>query len=491
MKIYGQGLSGRLEKSDNLFLAALCLFSAIILFAYCWQPGFLDDDSVAYAQTARLVAGSNQWLNIYDPTYGGPFYYHFPLVIWISALIFKAFGVSVISASIFSLLSGLAAVIAIFYFGKLIHNRWAGFFASSVFLLINFTPRLARQCRMDMPLALFVILSLYFFLKAAQGKKINYLLSGIFTCLAIFTKDVFGLAPLSIGAVFLALNRRFKEFFNPYFILSLVLSFGPVIFWVWLEYHLYGQTTFDKWLNWNFLHLLKSPAFKTPAYYYPLEILKRFFYFCPLFVYGGYLALRRFFNKESPAPLLVLIWAIFIPLAFSFGRQKLHYFIYSAYPAAALLAGLALEKIVRDHIKLRAFYFLVFLISAFGLVQICTPLRFGKVYFAQTIKLVPFIDNILERCSDYNFYTFSQDETALLFYSKKLEKTTHLKDNSELAVKLNEKASSNARFCFLERPAFDSVKAQISQPWQVLLEYKDKLLITDRPCQVLPLVLSD
>jgi len=491
VKIYDRELFSGFEKSDFLFLAALCLFSAIILFAFCWQPGFLDDDSVAYAQTARLVAQTNQWLNIYDPSYGGPFYYHFPLVIWISALIFKAFGVNVISASIFSLLSGLAAVIAIFYFGKLIKNRWVGFFSSSVFLLINFTPRLARQCRMDMPLALFVILSLYFFAKAQQGKKTNYLLFGIFTSLAIMTKDVFGLAPLAIASIFLLFSRNKREFLNPYFLLSLVLAFIPVVSWIILEQRLSGEAMFNKWLNWNFLHLLKSPAFNIPAYYYPLEILKRFFYFVPFFVYGGYLAIKKFLKKDSEAPLLILIWALFIPFVFSFGRQKLHYFIYSAYPAAALLAGLALEKIIRDSAKPKAFFLLVFLISAFGLLELCTPLRFARVYFAQTIKLVPLIDTILEKCGEYDFYTFSQDETALLFYSKKLKNTIRLKGKEELVASLNDRAADKQRFCFLDKPSFYAIKPQLHPSWQVVLEHKDKLLITDRLTQALPLVLSD
>lgn len=475
------GIPYKRNITDAFLLASLILFTLIIVFFNCTQPGYLDDDSVAYAQTAKLVADSNRWLAFDDPTYGGKFYYHFPLVIWVSALIFKAFGVSVITASIFSLVSCLGCVISLFFFGKLIKDKWVGFFAATVFLLINFTPRLARQCRMDMPLTFFIILSMYFFSKAVMGRKINYLLFGLFTGLAIMAKDIFGLAPLAIGVIFLLITRKSREFLNPYFLLSLILAFVPVVSWIILEQHLCGETIFSKWLNWNFLHLLKSPAFNTPPYYYPLEIIKKYFYFLPLVIYGAYLSVRKFLHRESPVPLLILIWLIFIPLAFSFGRQKLHYFIYSMYPAFGLLCGLALEELLSERMRLRVFYILIFCICAFGAVELFTPLKITKTYFLDTVAIAPVIDNILEGAREYDFYTFSgQDDTALIFYSKRLKKTTRLKDNPQLIAKLNEKNSLRRRFCLFNKQDFQLVKPALTKEWHIILKHNDKILIADR-----------
>lgn len=482
---------GNLEISSVVFLLILCLFTFIIAFAYCWQPGWLDDDALSYAQTSRLIADSNQWLSFNDPSYGGKFYYHFPLVIWVNALIFKVFGVSVISAAIFSLISCLGCVIGLFFFGKLIKNKWVGFFAATVFLLINFTPRFARQSRMDMPVTFFIILSMYFFSKALGERKINYLLYGLFAGLAIMAKDIFGFAPLAIAVAFLLFSLKLKEFLNSYFLLSLVLAFAPLVSWIMLEQYLYGETIFSKWFSWNFLHVLKSPGYTTPAYYYPLEILKRFFYFVPFFIYGAYLAVKRFLARESELPLLILIWALIIPAAFSFGRLKLHYFIYSMYPAFALLCALAIERILKERTRLKVFYLLIFMIAAFGLLELSSPVRVGKVYFRKTVRLAPFIDNILDKAPAYEFYsTVGQDDTALMFYSKKLKKITSLADDQILA-RLNERNSQAAGFCLLDRQHYEPAKAGLSKKWSVLLEYKDTLLITDRPTQVLPITIPD
>jgi 4-amino-4-deoxy-L-arabinose transferase-like glycosyltransferase len=469
-----------LAVTDKGFLAALLLFTFIIVFAFCWQPGYLDDDSLAYAQTASLMSATGQWLNFPDPSYGGPFYYHFPLVIWVTALIFKLFGVSVISATIFSLLSCLLAVIALFYFGKLLKDSWTGFFSACVFLLINFTPRLARQCRMDMPLTLFLILSIYFFAKAYQGKKINYLLFGLFAGLTIMAKDVFGLSSPAIAIIFLLARRRFKELINPYFALSLLLVFVPVLTWIALEQKLYAETMFSKWWRWNFLNLLAGKHFQVPFYYYPLEIFKKYFYFIPFFIYGAGLGLKQLRRCQAELPLLVLIWAIFIPLAFSFGRQKLHYFIYSMYPAFALLSGLALEYLCRQCSKEKLFKIMVASLIIFGLIRIFIPFSLTKAYFMDVVKITPAIDKILVKPKLFEFYTFNQDDSALIFYSKELENTKRIKSEAELENKLKFPALTIRRFFLFNQADFDRLPQDIKERYFTLLQVNGKIVLGDK-----------
>ncbi|MEW6008630.1 MAG: glycosyltransferase family 39 protein [Candidatus Omnitrophota bacterium] len=478
--------------NDKNFLIFIFCLTLILVFAFSWQPGYLDDDSIMYARVAKEVAISNQWLCFNDPSYGGPFYYHFPLLIWVSAIAFKIFGENVISASIFSLVSCLGAVIAIFYFGKLIKNSWVGVFASAVFLLINFTLRLAVQCRMDMPVTLFIILSLYFFLKGLEIERINYLLFGLFTGIAIMTKDVNGLAPLPIAFIYLVITKKFKEIINPYFLLAIVLAFLPVITWILLETHFYGysNTIFNKWLHWNFLHLLSSKHFKAPFYYYPREIIKRFPYFAPFFVYGAYLAIRKVFKKESNNSLLVVVWFIFIPLAFSFGRQKIHYFIYSMYPAAALLSGIAIDNLCNEEKKEKIFKILIILLVLFGLFRLCFPVRYGKRFFTDIVAIAPIVDSILAKAEDFEFITYNQDDSALVFYSKQLENTQRIKDFDSLKFKLQQESQNKKRFCFLNSSDFENLEAAIKVRWHVLLKFDDKILIADKLQENLPIEIS-
>ncbi|MBU2540371.1 MAG: glycosyltransferase family 39 protein [Candidatus Omnitrophica bacterium] len=465
---------------DSLFLILLIGMTFIIVFAFCWQPGYLDGDSLGYAQTAKWVADSGRWLAIKDSSWGGQFYYHFPLAIWVSALSFKIFGVNVVSASLFSLLSCLGAVIAIFYFGKIIKNNWVGFFASVVFLLINYTPRLAQQCRMDMPLTLFIILSLYFFILAVRGKKTFYLLFGLFTSLAIMTKDVNGLAPLAIACIYLLISRQFKKLIDPYFLFGFVISFIPVLLWIWLEKHIYGETLFAKWLNWNFLHLLRHKELAAPFYYYPREIIKRYFYFVPIFVHGAFLAIRQAKTRESDQPLLILTWAVFIPFAFSFGNRKLHYFIYSMYPAAALLAGIALNELCKQKIKLRILKIFIVGLIFLGLLRLSIPVRWGKTFFMDKVQVAAYIDSLLQEEQHYDFFTFNQHDAALIIYSQELDNITHIKDYESLKNLLENKASVNKRFCLINKVDFNSLSASIKNGWHILLILNEEILIANR-----------
>lgn len=470
------------EKNRDLFFLSLLVFmTAILVFAFCWQPGFLDGDSIGYAQVAKLAADSNQWLALEDSSWGGPYYYHFPLVIWVTAIIFNIFGVNVVSASLFSLFSCLGAVISLFYFGKLIKNNWVGFFAGICFLLISYTPRLAQQCRMDMPLTFFIILSLYFFVIAIRGRKGFYLLFGLFSSLAIMTKDVNGLAPLGIAFSYLLLTRRFKTFVSPHFLAGAVLSFIPVLVWIWLEHYLYGQTLFSNWFRWNFLNLLRHKGLHAPFYYYPLEILKRYFYFVPFFVYGGYLAVREALKRESDRPLLILTWACFIPLAFSFGSRKLHYFIYSMYPAAALLAGMAVDNLCQEKIKLRILRIFIVALIVLGLLRLCIPLRLGKTYFTDTVFVASPIDSILKQeTQPYEFFTFVQHDGALIMYCRQLEGTIALKNYEALVLELAKERKDKKRFLLLKQEDFDTLELSIRNKWHVLFRLEKKVLITDR-----------
>ena len=466
---------------DQFFLRLLIGLFFILIFAYCWQPGYLDDDSLAYAQTAKLVSDTNQWLAFYDPSYGGQFYYHFPLVIWVTAILFKLFGVNVLAASLFSLISCLGAVIALFYFGKLIKNNWVGFFASAIFLFINFTWRLSRQCRMDMPLTFFIILSLYFFARGHRLKKINYLFFGLFAGLAIMSKDVNGLAPLAIACIFLVLTGKFREFLDPNFILGVIIAFFPVGIWILLEIRLVGfrGTIFSTWLRWNFLHLLRVKALYKPAYYYPLEIAKKYFYFLPLAIYGGYLGVRKFLTRKSTLPMLILAWLIFIPFAFSFGSQKLHYFIYSMYPAFALLCAIGLEQLCSQRYQELILKWAGWLIIALCLVRLCIPLSLTKAYFTDVVRLAPYLDSILVKAKPFEFYVFKQDDSALVFYSKELEQVRRIKDFESLEVNLLAKSSGKTRFFLLNQSDFDSLAPATKEHWFTWLQRDGRILIGD------------
>ena len=446
--------------------------AAILIFSYAWVPGGLDVDSCNYAVVAKEILRTNKWLGLYDPVYQGVFYYHFPLCIWITALFFKFFGIMTFTAKLFSMISSFLLVGVLFYFGKLLKNHWLGFFAGVSFLLTNHIVRLSRQCRMDLPVSLFITLAILSFILAQRRSRLYYLFFGLFTCLAIFSKDVSGLAPLAIVFVYLVMRWRWKEFLHPLFILGTLIAVSPVFGWIWLD----RGTLFDPWFNWNFLHLLKSPAFNVPRYYYIWAITTKYFYFLPFAIYGGYLAIKEARNNKNYEFYLLIIWALIFPLSFSFGRQKLHYFILPIYPAASLLVGMTCEKLFKEPIKLKIAASIKYTLIIASIVILCFPINIRSKRFNETVHMAPVIDKILRQLAEYEFIVYNQDVAAILFYSQELSCVKYIKDKASLGEALTA-PYAKARLCYINEEDFLGLNLSVREKYRTILKYKDKIVI--------------
>lgn len=462
-------------KPKYLYLLLIILGIAVIsTFAVSRTRGGLDTDSCNYAVVAKEILRTNQWLRLYDPVYEGVFYYHFPLSIWITAIFFKLFGVTAFVAKLFSMLSLIILTLGVFYFGKLLKNYWVGFFAGLSLLFTNHIVRLAMQCRMDIPVSLFITLALFSFVLAQRRSRLYYLLFGLFTCLAIFTKDVVGLFPLAIVFVYLTIRLKWKEFFHPLFIAGLLITIGPVISWIWLD----KANLFSRWWSWNFLHLLKSPSFGVPWYYYLWAITTKYFYFFGFAIYGGYLAIKEAWRRKSYELYLVIIWAIIFPLAFSFGRQKLHYFILPMYPATSLLVGLAFDHIFGESLKIKIAKVFQYLLIIGIIVMLCFPLNLRSKYFWQTMSMAPFIDELLKQVPQYEFIVYRQDVAALLFYTQYLTRIKYFKDKNSLEEALST-SSDKAQLGYFSEVDFLQLAPLVREKFRTVIKCGDKIIVTN------------
>ena len=459
---------------DSQYISLLLWMAGLLTLAVARAPGGLDVDACNYAVVAKEVLRSNHWLKMFDPVYQGVFYYHFPLTIWVTALFFKFFGVSAFIASLFSMLCNLVLVAVLFYFGKLIKNQWAGFFAALCLLLTNHVVRLAMQCRMDIPVSLFITLAILSFLLAEKRSRLYYLLFGLFTFLAIFTKDVTGLAPLGIIFIYLVLTRKWKEFFHPLFISGVLIAFLPLIFWIWLD----ENTLFKGWWYWNFLHLLSSSAFTIPWHYYIVTLLKKYFYFLPFVIYGGILGFKEMRKNKNFDSLLLIIWAIFLPFVFSFGRQKLHYFVLSMYPATSLLAGIAFDKLFNDALKQRIVVGLKYILIIVTIVFLFFPLNLQSKRFEEAVKIFPVLDQSLKELPEYEFIVYKYDTSAVLFYSQQLKQVKPFNELTMLEKELI-LSSLKPRFIFITDSDFKQLNPQVAKNFRVFLKYKNRLVLTD------------
>ncbi len=469
-------MNNLIARIKNNYLLFIVLWAAgLSIFAYAWVAGGLDCDSCNYAVVAKEILRSHKWLGLYDPVYQGVFYYHFPLSIWITAGLFKLLGVSTFSAKLFSMLSGVVLAGVIFYFGRLLKNHWVGFFGGLSFLFTNHIIRLARQCRMDIPVSLFISLAVFSFILAQRRTRLYYLLFGLFTSLAILTKDIFGLAPLLIVFIYLAIRLKWKEFFHPWFILGLLIAIGPVFAWISLDH----GSLFNPWFHWNFLHLLKSPSFTVPWHYYLWAVATKYFYFLPFALYGGYLAVKEARKNKNYEFYILIIWALVFPLAFSFGRQKLHYFILPMYPATSLLAGMAFENIFKESAKLKIAAAIKYILILASIVMLCFPLKIQSKRFIETVRLAPAIDQLLKQLPEYEFMVYHQDKASLLFYSQELTRVKSINDQASLEEALT-LSGTKPRLCYLFESDFLKLTPSLRQNCRVILKYQDRIIIVNQ-----------
>jgi 4-amino-4-deoxy-L-arabinose transferase-like glycosyltransferase len=198
----------------------------------------------------------------------------------------------------------------------------------------------------------------------------------------------------------------------------------------------------------------------------------------PFALYGGYLALKEARQKKNYEFYLLIIWAVIFPLAFSFGRQKLHYFILPIYPATSLLVGLAADKIFKEPINLKISAALKYILIIATAVIVCFPLNIRSKRFIETVRLAPAIDELLKQLPEYEFMVYKQDKAALLFYSQQLTKVAVINNKASLEETLS-MPYAKPRLCYLSEPDFIGLSPAAKENWQIVLRHKDRIIIVN------------
>ena len=96
-------------KNNNSLIRALVLFLIFFRLILNWKIPLLDKTEARYAEIARLMYETNQWIVMqYD--YGIPFWAKPPLSTWLSAISFNVFGINEFAARLPSFIIGLVII---------------------------------------------------------------------------------------------------------------------------------------------------------------------------------------------------------------------------------------------------------------------------------------------------------------------------------------------------------------------------------------------
>ncbi len=345
--------SGRADRGRGAAtLLLLLLLSGILFFFRLGTPGLFDADEPAYAQAAREMQETGDWIT---PRFNGQPRFDKPaLFYWLILLSYRLFGVTEFAVRFWSALAAVLLVLTVAWGAR----RWLGppadLYAGLAFMLNGLTALLARAAVTDMLLTLLVTLAILAGVAALsvplQTSKRWAAAGWAAVGLAVLVKGPVGLVipALALGGMVLLLREVRTG------LVRLCPWQGAVVFAA-ITFPWYGLVLAAN--GWAFVegfivkhHVTRYAGVISshagPLWFYLPVALIGFFPWSGLLPralwLSGALARRR--EVRDPADRLLvacLCWAAGVFLFFSFAGTKLPSYLFPAFPALALLVGAA------------------------------------------------------------------------------------------------------------------------------------------------------
>ena len=300
------------KQSEGWVLIWVIIGSGLILFFNLWAKNLEFHGYVRYAEVAREMIRSGDW--VVPHLNGDIFIDKPPLLFWLIAIPSYLYGsVTPFIARLPSAFSAWIGVIILFLWGKKIYGSTRSGLVAGGILLSSyqyfFQSRLAKT---DMPLCLFVLLSLYFFYLGyrcdGNGRR-RYLFNGLsffFMGLGTLMKGPFGIViPLFVIFIFLLKDRRWKIFISIEFIIGYVIFALTILPWIFLFVSRVGLEEYIRLIVEN-----KILSNHGPIYFYFIHIWVQF---APWSLFLPFLSIylwrerRKVWNSEES---IFLIWFI-------------------------------------------------------------------------------------------------------------------------------------------------------------------------------------
>ncbi len=335
--------------SALLVFLGLLLLSGILFFFRLGSSGLFDADEPAYAQAAREMLETGDWVT---PRFNGQPRFDKPILFyWLLTLSYWLFGITEFAVRVWSAMAGVILVILVAWAARRVFGSPADLWAGVAFSTNLLTAVLARAAVTDMLLTLFVTTAILAGLQALDGShragwwaRLFWMAMG----LAVLVKGPVGvLIPVvALGGLLLFLRERWQA------LSRLVPWEGPVLFAI-LTVPWYGLVLAAN--GWAFVegflikhHITRYTGVISghagPIWFYVPVLLVGFFPwsgFLPAALWRAGKA-TRLREEKSPADHLLVVcacWVIGVFVLFSFAGTKLPSYLFPAFPALALLVG--------------------------------------------------------------------------------------------------------------------------------------------------------
>ena len=356
-----------------VYLGALFLLWLIVYGSAIFRPALLDDADSVHAEAAREILLQHDWITLHAD--GIRYLEKAPLLYWMTAESFWLYGVHDWSARLPLALSVLALFLSVFWMGRRIFSEAAGFYAALASGLAFGPYIFTRFLIPDILVALWLILSLDFFLRTLdEPQPSRFACWGLAAVCAlnVLTKGLIGLVfPLLTIAIYLLLTGNLRHLLRMRLVTStsiFLLIAAPWHVLAGLRNPDQGAVRGFFWFYFVNEHFLRYLNKRVPRDYgtVPLVVFWGLLLVW-LFPWSSFLpqALARIplfgireaaGSRADRSKVVLFLCAIFVLVFFSFSTRQ-EYYVLPAIPPLALLVGcwLAEEEASPIGSRLRAF----------------------------------------------------------------------------------------------------------------------------------------
>jgi 4-amino-4-deoxy-L-arabinose transferase-like glycosyltransferase len=345
----------------SLYLCTIGLLWALIYVPGLFSPGLMDDADAVHAEASREMLSRHDFITLHAN--GVRYLDKAPLLYWLTAGSYAAFGFSEFSTRLPLSLFVLAALLAVFLLARDIAGNDAGFFSALILATAVGPYIFTRFLIPDVVVGLWLTITVHLFWRSLNVSRPSLALCwslGIVTALNVLTKGLIGAVfPVGIIGLYLLITGNLRHLLKLRLFSTAAVFFAVAAPWHLLAilrnppqgeakgffwfYFINEQVNrflnkriprdYDKvplWLFWGLILvwlLPWSPYLVAALRQLPLRLRK----------------LRAQLTSEQQALLLLVIWALVILVFFSFSTRQ-EYYVIPALPALAVIAGLWLAR---------------------------------------------------------------------------------------------------------------------------------------------------
>jgi 4-amino-4-deoxy-L-arabinose transferase-like glycosyltransferase len=329
---------GQLFRQQRYALLALLLTGGALFVADASRLALPSLDDCFYAEKAAEMARTGSFFRVtWD---GRPAFQNPPLQIFLVSLSFRALGTNDLAARLPSIAMALCLLYLTYRIGKKTLGLGPAMVGTALLIVSPPFVEQARRCMMDLPLGLWVAVSMMVALEASTASQLHWLLA-LTLAAGVLTKSVLGFQSLLIllasAACLPTLRSSLLRAPAPAALaagvllgcswyLYLLLQFGPA----GLAQHLLGEVGSRTFARFDWVGALT---------YYPRVLTTGFEPVLLPALAGAIRIGRRMTRGDAGLKPILLWWAVIPPLLFSFSAARSERYLFPIFPALALLAG--------------------------------------------------------------------------------------------------------------------------------------------------------